>query len=432
MFARLVLAVTFTDLPLHLLGHEINCRIHIGLGIFCKQVRTRNGQTHGTLELPLLCLGFVMFQRDTRINGEAILVIQLLNAGNHMLLQCLGQLQIVRRQNEFHAQSMRRVSAKIQRNSHLRFCGLESSSLMAYTVFVPTKIIAVANQKGGVGKTTTTVNLSACLAAMGRNVLLVDLDPQANSTSGVGIEKIDGASVYEALLGEGNLVDKIRRTAFERLDLVPSEVDLCGADIELPRLENHLGRFKNALQPVMDANRYDLILVDCPPSVGILTLNAFAAVQGLIVPLQCEYFALEGISILNRVLGQLRQNGINPDLELMGVVMTMYDARTRLSQQVVSEVQEHFGERMFETLIPRSTRLAEAPSHGKPIIHYDPYSAGAAAYEVLAEEFAKRLGLSGQGNVEPVEASHDQPPEVPASVEVDANESADEVVPEER
>jgi chromosome partitioning protein len=233
---------------------------------------------------------------------------------------------------------------------------------------------------------------------MGRRVLLADLDPQANSTSGVGLEKTPGGSAYEALLGEGNLLDKIRSTAFERLDLVPSEVDLCGADIELPRLDNHLGRLKIALQPVVDSDGYDLVLVDCPPSVGILTLNAFAAAQGLVVPLQCEYYALEGISILNRVLNQLRENGVNPGLELTGVVMTMYDARTRLSQQVVGEVREHFGDRVFETLIPRSTRLAEAPSHGKPIIHYDQYSAGAAAYEVLALEFAKRVGLNQPEN----------------------------------
>lgn len=270
---------------------------------------------------------------------------------------------------------------------------------MPYTVRVSTKIIAVANQKGGVGKTTTAINLAACLAAMGKRILLVDLDPQANSTSGVGVEKVEGGSIYEALLGEGALADKIKSTPFDRLDIVPSEVDLCGADIELPRLDNHLGRLKAALQPVLDAHRYDLILVDCPPSVGILTLNAFAAMQGLVVPLQCEYYALEGISILNRVLGQLRDNGVNPELELTGVVMTMYDARTRLSQQVVGEVQEHFGDRVFETLIPRSTRLAEAPSHGKPIIHYDSYSAGAAAYEVLAQEFAERVGLIGSTTV---------------------------------
>jgi len=287
-------------------------------------------------------------------------------------------------------------------------CGLESVAPFPYTVRVPTKIIAVANQKGGVGKTTTTINLAACLAAMGKRILLVDIDPQANSTSGVGVEKAEGGSVYEALLGEGALADKIKPTPFERLDLVPSEMDLCGADIELPRLENHLGRLKAALQPLVDARRYDLILVDCPPSVGILTLNAFACANGLVVPLQCEYYALEGISILNRVLGQLRDNGVNPSLELTGVVMTMYDARTRLSQQVVGEVQEHFGDRVFETLIPRSTRLAEAPSHGKPIIHYDQYSAGAAAYEVLAQEFAKRVGLNDPDPVAPVGAGGEQ------------------------
>ena len=277
------------------------------------------------------------------------------------------------------------------------------------------RMIAVANQKGGVGKTTTAINLAACVAAMGKRVLLVDLDPQANSTSGVGVEKVEGGSVYEALLGEGQVTDRIRSTAFERLDLVPSEVDLCGADIELPRLENHLGRLKTALQPVVNSGRYDLVLVDCPPSVGILTLNAFASAQGLVVPLQCEYYALEGISILNRVLGQLRDNGVNPELELTGVVMTMYDARTRLSQQVVSEVQEHFGDRVFETLIPRSTRLAEAPSHGKPIIYYDQYSAGAAAYEVLAGEFARRIGLIG-----PVDRPAGEAGSVPAVQDADS------------
>lgn len=275
-----------------------------------------------------------------------------------------------------------------------------------------TKIIAVANQKGGVGKTTTAINLAACVAAIGKRVLLLDLDPQANSTSGVGLEKTAGASAYDALLGEGDLADKIRPTAFERLDLVPSEVDLCGADIELPRLDNHLGRLKAALQPLVEGQRYDLILIDCPPSVGILTLNAFAAAEGLLVPLQCEYYALEGISILNRVLGQLRDNGVNPALELSGVVMTMYDARTRLSQQVVGEVREHFGDRVFETIIPRSTRLAEAPSHGKPIIHYDQYSAGAAAYEVLAQEFVKRVGLGDGASSAPVE---DPPPQTAVS-----------------
>jgi chromosome partitioning protein len=256
---------------------------------------------------------------------------------------------------------------------------------------VPTKIIAVANQKGGVGKTTTAVNLSACLAALGRQVLLFDLDPQANATSGLGLEKTEGASAYPVLLGEGTLLEKIKPTAFDRLQVIPSEVDLCGADFELARAEHHLQRVRIALEPIIQAGQFDVVLIDCPPSLGVLTLNAFAAANGVLVPLQCEYYALEGISMLNRVMAQLHDNGVNATLELTGVVMTMYDGRTRLSQQVVSEVREHFGDRVFETMIPRSTRLAEAPSFGKPIIHYDKYSAGSAAYELLAQEFLQRI-----------------------------------------
>ncbi len=256
---------------------------------------------------------------------------------------------------------------------------------------VPAKVIAVANQKGGVGKTTTAVNLAACVAALGRRVLLFDLDPQANATSGVGLEKVEGASAYQILLGQGALLDKVQNTAFERLQIIPSEVDMCGADIELPRAPDHLHRLTHALKPLLASDRFDLVLVDCPPSLGILTLNAFAASHGVLVPLQCEYFALEGISMLSRVIKQLHDNGINPQLQITGVAMTMFDSRTKLSQQVVSEVRQHFGDRVFETMIPRSTKLAEAPSFGKPIIHYDKYSTGAAAYELLAQEFLTRL-----------------------------------------
>jgi chromosome partitioning protein len=257
---------------------------------------------------------------------------------------------------------------------------------------VPTKVVAVANQKGGVGKTTTAVNLAACTAAVGKRVLLFDLDPQANATSGLGLEKIEGASAYRVLLGEGGLMDKVKPTQYERLSIIPSEMDLCGADIELARADNHLLRVAQALQPVLESQQFDVVLVDCPPSLGILTLNAFAAADGLLVPLQCEYYSLEGISMITRILGQLRESAINPRLEIFGVLMTMFDGRTKLSTQVVDEVREHFREKVFETVIPRTTRLAEAPSFGQPIMYYDKYSSGTAAYELLAQEFIARLG----------------------------------------
>jgi len=256
---------------------------------------------------------------------------------------------------------------------------------------VSTKVIAIANQKGGVGKTTTAVNLAACLASLERRVLLIDLDPQANATSGLGLDKIEGDSAYRVLLGEGSLLDKIKPTAFERLEVIPAEMDLCAADLQMSRMENYLLRFSEVLKPVLATRRHDVVLIDCPPSLGLLTLNAFVASQGLLIPLQCEYYALEGISMLHRMLDQLRAASVNPGLEIFGVLMTMFDGRTKLCNEVVGEVRTLLGEKVFETLIPRSTRLAEAPSFGKPIIYYDKYSSGAAAYQLLAQEVVTRL-----------------------------------------
>jgi chromosome partitioning protein len=262
---------------------------------------------------------------------------------------------------------------------------------LAFNPSVTTKVISVANQKGGVGKTTTAINVAACMAQLGRRVLLLDMDPQANATSGLGLEKIEGASAYRPLLGEGTLLEKIRPTAFDRLEIIPSEVDMCGAEVEIARAENHLQRLAGLLRPLVESGKHDFIVIDCPPSLGLLTLNAFAASDYLLIPLQCEYYALEGISMSHKVLNQVRTSGINPRLELLGVIMTMFDARTRLSAQVVDDVREHFGELVFDTVIPRLTRLAEAPSFGKPIIHHDKYSPGAAAYEVLTGEILKKI-----------------------------------------
>ena len=271
------------------------------------------------------------------------------------------------------------------------------------------RVIAIANQKGGVGKTTTTVNLAACLAERRQKVLLIDLDPQANATSGLGVEKREGGSIYRALLGDASVSDLIVPTAVEHLDLLPSEVDLAGAEIDVARADRYLHRFQEAIAPLRAAAHYDFILVDCPPSLGILTMNALCAADAILIPIQSEYYALEGLSVIQRVIRQLHESGANPRLEIEGIVMTMYDSRTNLAQQVVSEVIQHFGDRVYETLIPRSVRLSEAPSYGQPIIVYDKHCTGAAAYRQLAREFLKRRKTEDVV-VQPAEATPEPTP----------------------
>ncbi len=253
-----------------------------------------------------------------------------------------------------------------------------------------TRVIAFANQKGGVGKTTTVVNLGACLADKGRRVLILDLDPQANATSALGIEKRPGRSAYPALLGAGRLRDAIVPTAVRHLDLLPSELDLAGAEVEIARAERYLHRFQAALAPLLEERRYPFIFLDCPPSLGILTSNALAAAHAVIIPVQCEYLALEGLSMITRLIDRLREGGANPDLQLDGIVMTMVDGRTRLSAQVIDEVRRHFGERVYAAAIPRTVRLSEAPSFGQPILRYDPRGPGTLAFRALAREFLRR------------------------------------------
>ena len=255
-----------------------------------------------------------------------------------------------------------------------------------------TVVVALANQKGGVGKTTTAINFSACLAEKNKKILLVDLDPQANATSGLGLEKEAGASIFSALLGERSGASQIKNTKIRNLDIIPSELDLAGSEIAIAKHDDYLHKLKYALSPVVDSNKYDVIILDCPPSLGILFMNALNLADEVIIPMQCEYLALEGLGVMVDIVSKVADAG-NSALHISGILMTMYNPSTNLSQQVVQEVIKHFGDRVFETLIPRNVRLSEAPSFGLPVNKHDPHCIGTAAYRSLAKEFIARQHL---------------------------------------
>ncbi len=255
---------------------------------------------------------------------------------------------------------------------------------------MPSTIVAIANQKGGVGKSTTAINLGAGLAYQGERVLLVDLDPQGNTTSGLGIDRSAiEYSTYDLLVEDVAVDDVIEPSSVRDLFVVPATIELAGAEIELVSMFSREARLGKALEPI--AEDYDFILVDCPPSLGLLTVNGLAAADEVLIPIQCEYYALEGVSQLMKNI-QLVQRSLNPQLNIEGVLLTMYDGRTTLAADVVAQVREHFGDTTYRTVIPRTVRLSEAPSYGEPIEAYDPMSRGAIAYRELAREFRRRHG----------------------------------------
>jgi chromosome partitioning protein len=259
---------------------------------------------------------------------------------------------------------------------------------------MPATVFTIANQKGGVGKTTTAVNLSAVLAEQKIPTLLIDLDPQANATSGLGMEKEEGGSLYGPLMGEGQALDKVKKTPFKNLSIIPSEVDLAAAEIELAQKPDYLLQLRKILQPVIESDKYRAIILDCPPALGLLSMNSLVSADFLLIALQCEYLALEGLGEILRVVERLHEANLNERLEIGGIMMTMFDTRTKLSRQVVEEVKAHLPDKIFETVIPRTVRLSEAPSFGQTIFQYDKLNPGATAYRNLSKELIARFNLT--------------------------------------
>ena len=249
-----------------------------------------------------------------------------------------------------------------------------------------TKIIAIANQKGGVGKTTTVVNLAAALSARHRTVLVVDLDPQAHATLGLGLEKQQGVSLYPVLTGEKAIADVIQPTKWPNLNVIPSEVDLAGAELEFGMREDRLEMIRGALSPVKDSGAFDYIILDCPPSLGVVMTSSLVASDGVLIPIQAEFLAMDGLALITGSIERIRRS-VNPDLELNGIVFTMVNSVARLTQDVVAEVRNHFGEKVYESMIPRNVRVSEAPSMGVPVVFLDPRSKGAESYKAFAWEF---------------------------------------------
>lgn len=269
-------------------------------------------------------------------------------------------------------------------------------------------VIAVANQKGGVGKTTTVVNLAAVLASLKKTVLVIDLDPQANATSGLGVEPKNGISLYPALVNTDNVDDVIVGTVVENVNIIPAEVNLAGAEIEIARMQDHLHGVSRVLAPVIASGVFDFILIDCPPSLGILMSNALAAAESVLIPMQCEYYAMEGLSVITGLVERMRTSGANPRLRIDGIVMTMY-SHTKLSDEVVEQVRSHYGDAVYEAIIPRSVRAGEAPSFGLPVVTYAPSSSVAEGYVAFGKEFLARTKIRDSA-----EMKVDLPP-VPAS-----------------